>query len=137
MIEIDENTQNHVVQQVKGMSQRISETNKQSTNTEWDKFTTKMKSLGFDELNDNRKKKSEQFLFWHNFISKVFLVLRNLMCSHREGDWKLHLSAIQRTLPLVFAFDRTNYKRWLPLYFEDYLTLPKKYPSIHEFFLQF
>ena len=28
------------------------------------------------------------------------------------------------------------YKRWLPLYFEDCLSLPKKYPSIYESFLQ-
>ena len=118
LIEIDENTQNQVVQQVKSISQLISETNNQSTNTEWEKLTTKMKSLGFDEFNENRKKKSEQFLFWHNFISKVFPVLRDLTRSHREGDWKLHLSAMQEALPLVFAFDRTNYKWWLPLYFK-------------------
>ena len=54
-----------------------------------------MKSLGFDEFYENRKKKSEQFLFWHNFISKVFPVLRDLVRSHREGDWKLHFSAVQ------------------------------------------
>ena len=34
LIEIDENTQNLVVQQVKSISQLISETNNQSTNTE-------------------------------------------------------------------------------------------------------
>ena len=90
-----------------------------------------MKSLRFNEFNENIKKKSEQFLFWHNFIIKVFPVLRDLTSSHREDDWKLHISAIQEALPLVFAFDRTNYKRWLPLYFEDCLSLPKKYPSIH------
>ena len=48
----------------------------------------------------------------------------------------MHLSAVQRALPLSFAFDRTNYKRWLPLYFEDCLSLPERYPSIHENFLQ-
>ena len=136
LIEIDENTQNQVVQQVKGITQLISQTNNQSTITEREKLRSKMKSLGFDESNEDRKKKSEQFPFWHNFISKVFPVLRDLTRSHREGDWKLHLSAKQRALPLVFVFDRTNYKRWLPLYFEDCLSLPKKYPSIYESFLQ-
>ena len=136
MIKIDENIQNQAVQQVKGISQLISEINNHSTNTEWEKLTTKMKSLGFDESNENRKKKIEQCLFRHNFISKVFPVLRDLTRSLREGDWKLHLSAIQKALPLVFAFDGTSYKRWLPLYFEDSLSFPKKYPSIHESFLQ-
>ena len=105
MIERDENTQNQVLQQVKGISQLISETNNQSTNTELKKLTTKMNSLGFDKFNENRKKKNEEFLFWQNFISKVFPVLKDLTRSHREGDWKLHLSAIQEALPLVFAFD--------------------------------
>ena len=73
LIEIDENTQNQVVQQVKSISQLISKTNNQSTNTEWEKLTTKMKSLGFDEFNENRKKKSEQFLFWYNFLARLFL----------------------------------------------------------------
>ena len=141
LIEIDENTQNQVVQKVTGISQLINKTNNQSTNTEWEKLTTKMKSLGFDVFNENRKKKSEQFLFWHNFISKVFPVLRDLTRSHREGDWKLYFLVIQRALPLVFAFDRTNCKRWLPLYFEDSLSLLKNlytnlYTSIHESFLQ-
>ena len=83
LIEIDENTQNQVVQQKKGISQLISETNNQSTNTEWQKLTAKMKSLGFDKFNENRKKESEQFLFWQNFISNVFPILRDLTRSHR------------------------------------------------------
>ena len=70
-----------------------------------------------------------------NFIEKVSPVLRDLTYSHREGNWKLHLSAIQRALPLVFAVDRTNYKRWLLLYFEDCLSLPIKYPLTYESFL--
>ena len=59
LIEIDDNTQNHVVVR-QGVSQLISETNNQSTNTEWEELKTKIKSLGFDEFNENRKKKSEQ-----------------------------------------------------------------------------
>ena len=97
-----------------GISQLINKTNNQSTNTEWEKLTTKMKYLGFDVFNENGKKKSEHFLFWHNFICcfiYFFAVLRNPTRSHREGDWKLYFSAIQRALPLVFALDRTNCKR--------------------------
>ena len=42
----------------------------------------KNESLGFDVCNEKRKKKSEGFLFWHNFIRKVFPVVRDLMLSH-------------------------------------------------------
>ena len=36
---------------------------------------------------------------------------------------------------MVFAFDRTNYKRWLPVYFEDCLSLESNFPKIYERFL--
>ena len=58
LIEIDEKIQNHVAQQVKGISQLISKTNNLSTNAKWAKLTTKMKSLGFNEVNEHTKKKS-------------------------------------------------------------------------------
>ena len=95
-----------------------------------------MKSSEFEAFQTNGEKASNQFAFWNGFIKRIYPVLRDLTRSHREGNWPLHLSAVQRALPLSFAFDRTNYKRWLPLYFEDCLSLPERYPSIHENFLQ-
>ena len=58
LIEIDEKIQNQVAQQVKGTSQLISKTGNLSTNTKWEKLTTKMKSLEFNEFNEHTKKKS-------------------------------------------------------------------------------
>ena len=95
-----------------------------------------MKSSEFEAFQTNGEKASNQFAFWNGFIKRIYPVLRDLTRSHREGNWPLHLSAVKRALPLLFAFDRTNYKRWLPLYFEDCLSLPERYPSIHENFLQ-
>ena len=95
-----------------------------------------MKSSEFEVFQTNGEKASNQFTFCNRFIKRIYPVLRDLTRSHREGNWPLHLSAVKRALPLLFAFDRTNYKRWLPLYFEDCLSLPERYPSIHENFLQ-
>ena len=95
-----------------------------------------MKSSEFEAFQTNGEKASNQFAFWNGFIKRIYPVLRDLTRSHREGNWPLHLLAVQRALPLSFTFDRTNYKRWLPLYFEDCLSLPERYPSIHENFLQ-
>jgi len=63
-------------------------------------------------------------------------ILQDLTRSFREGDWKLHLSSVQRAIPLCFAFDRVNYKRWLPIYYEDCLSLPVKFPEMHDCFVK-
>ena len=49
---------------------------------------------------------------------------------------ELHLLVVRQALPLCFAFDRVNYKRWLPLYYEDCLALPQNFPKIYEAFLE-
>ena len=58
-----------------------------------------------------------------------------LNISPREGDWNLHFSAVQRSIPLFFAFDRVNYKRWFPLSSEDCIALKDKFPTICESFM--
>ena len=96
----------------------------------------KVSSKEFETFQMNGTQSSSQFAFWNTFLNIIYPALRDLTRSHREGDWEMHLSAVQRALPLVFAFDRTNYKRWLPLYFEDSLALPAKFPLIHGDFLE-
>ena len=54
--------------------------------------------------------------------------------SHREGDWLLHVSALQHAFPLFFCYNRTNYARWGSLYYKDCSKLPKTFPEIYEEF---
>ena len=61
--------------------------------------------------------------------------MRDLTRSFREGNWHLHLSAVHRALALCFGFDRINYKRFLPVYYEDCLALPSKFPKLYEGFM--
>ena len=63
-------------------------------------------------------------------------MLRDLTQSFRDADWDLHLSSVDRSIDLCFAFDRINYKRWLPLYYEDCISLPGRFPKMHRSFLQ-
>ena len=70
------------------------------------------------------------------FLEEIIPVLRGLTRSHREENWKLHLSAVRRSLSLFFAFDRTNYCRWVPLYYEDCIALEKNFPAIYASFVQ-
>jgi len=78
---------------------------------------------------------NNQFRFWNVFLNDIVSVLIDLNRSHREGNWELHVSAVRRALPLFFAFNRSNYRRWTPLYFEDCLSLETKYPDIFDCFL--
>ena len=85
----------------------------------------------FSDFREQGRNCSEQFLYWDNFLSQIFPVIRDLTPSHREGYWQLYLSAIHRVLPLCFALDRMNYKGWLPLYYEDAVALKARFPNMH------
>ena len=127
-----ENGFNKANEIVKEISKMITKSKGESAITEWERLNIMMKSSEFEVFQTNVEKASDQFPFWNGFIKRIYPVLQDLTRSHREGNWPLHLSTVPCALPLSFAFDRTNYKRWLPLYFEDCLSLP----SIHENFLQ-
>ena len=90
----------------------------------------------YSKFKDDKGKESENFRYWTIFLDDLYPILRDLTQSHREGNWELHLSAVQRSLSLFFAFDRTNYRRWIPLYFEDCLNLNNDFPEIYESFLK-
>ena len=85
---------------------------------------------------DRCNKASEQFQYFSIFLERISPVLRDLTQSYCESNWELHLSAIRRGLPLCFAFDRVNYKRWLPLYYEDCLALHQTFPMFYSAFLE-
>ena len=80
------------------------------------------------------KLQSDQFKYWCLLLDEIMPILRDLTHSHREGDWKLHISAVRRALPLLFAFGRTNYSHWVPLYYEYCIALEKKFPAIYASF---
>ena len=61
--------------------------------------------------------------------------LRVLTRLFQDADWYLHLSSLSRDIDLCFSFDRISYKCWLPIYYEDCLALPKRFPEMHQSFL--
>ena len=63
-------------------------------------------------------------------------IINNLTLSFRESNWLLYLSALQRAIPLFFAFDRTNYSRWVLLYYKDCILLEEKFPDLFEGFMK-
>ena len=72
--------------------------------------------------------------FWVSYID-IAEILLDLVRASREGDWLLHLSAIQRQIPWCFAYDKQNYARYLPVYYNEMTQLPESHPEVHDHFM--
>ena len=82
---------------------------------DWKYFEEHLQSLifFFNEYIESKSSENLQFKYWNVFIQDIVSVLIDLTRPHREGNWKLHLSSIIRAIPLLFALNRTNYRRWV------------------------
>ena len=70
--------------------------------------------------------------FWISYIDMVELMLHMISAS-REGNWVLHLACARQMLPWCFAYDNTNYARYMSVYYSDMTSLPQEHPQVHEF----
>ena len=59
----------------------------------------------FDKFVEESLKESEQFKYRSIFLDELYSVLCDLTVSHRNGNWLLQLSAVERAIKLFFAFD--------------------------------
>lgn len=84
----------------------------------------------FNEYNGTTSKMGK---YWLSYIAMVSLLLRFIR-STREGNWTLHLACIRDMIPWMFAYNRTTYSRYLPVYWCDMMTLEEKHPAAHETF---
>jgi len=72
--------------------------------------------------------------FWFSFLemmNTLFIFNRSL----KIGNWELHLHATRLMLPWFFAYDRSNYSRFLTFYWAEMTNLPKTHPEIHNQFI--
>ena len=81
----------------------------------------------------DQAKKIPQFQLW-NMTLKFELLILILVRSFRQSDFKLYLSALMAISPWMFALDRTNYARWLPVHIRDMAELPNKHPHVYKEF---
>ena len=88
----------------------------------------------FALFNQRAGEKSEKFRFWNIFLDNIMPTILDVTRSFRNANWDLHLSAARRALPLLFAFGRTNYSRWTPIYYQDCLNLETHFPLLHAVF---
>lgn len=72
--------------------------------------------------------------FWMSYIDMVDIVL-GLLRGSREGDWLLHLASVRAMIPWCFAYDRLNYARYLPFYYEQMIHLEVEHPEVYLYFM--
>lgn len=95
--------------------------------------TSQTTPLQFSEWCTERAGQSVNFSYWLKTLDLqllLFLLVRSL----REGNFDLYVETMIKVMPWMFALDRTNYARWLPVHVRDMLALPKNHPSVHAAF---
>ena len=68
------------------------------------------------------------FSFWDSYIDMIMFMLRFIRAT-RIGCWDLHLLSVREMLPWMFSYDRTNYARYLTLYWCEMTILPESHPQ--------
>lgn len=84
---------------------------------------------------DDAMGERHMFRFWTYYLQAV----QNLLCfirAERLGNWPLYLDSLCAMLPVMFAYDRTHYSRWLPIYLADMLNLPDTAQEVYNQFCQ-
>lgn len=67
---------------------------------------------------------SPTFKLWDELLSNVLGPLKLFVSATRNGDWDVHQSAKAEFLPVLFAANRTNYARYLPVLLLQQRRLP-------------
>ena len=62
------------------------------------------------------------------------LLILILVRSFRQLDFRQYTAALIAITPWMFALDRTNYSRWLPVHIRDMVELPNKHPHVSKEF---
>jgi len=91
-------------------------------------------SSSFGQWRDDMEKSSVQFLYWSSVLELELLVL-SFVRSLRTSNFNLYVDYLQKLAPCFFAFDHTNYARWLPVHIRDMLTLGKTHPDVYNEFV--
>ena len=71
------------------------------------------------------------FAFWTSYLEMVEDVLLFIRAT-RDGNWSLHLAAVRALLPWMFAYNRTNYSRYLSVYWFEMNNLATTNPFVHQ-----
>ena len=91
----------NLVQQITRYEQLLKTNNPDITEiNEWNTYKNMLSQFqdALKDFKEKRSKSSEQFEYWNIFLEEIAPVLRDLIRSHLEGNWCLHLSAVSSSL---------------------------------------
>ena len=89
--------------------------------------------LEYEEWVGKRREENATFEFFSSLIDIVSLLLVFIRAT-RTSDFNLHLAVIEHMMPWYFAYDRTNYARYLPAYWTEMCNLKVTHPLAYEEF---
>ena len=69
--------------------------------------------------------------FWLSYMDIVWLIL-TLIKATKMNDLQLHLASLYSLCPILFAYDHTNYARYLPVYILTILNLNTTHPGAED-----
>jgi hypothetical protein len=75
------------------------------------------------------RKEDPTFELWSSFLDMSLLLV--FVRATRESDWSVHVAVLRLMMPWYFAYDRTNYSRYLPAYWMEMVNLPESHPSVY------
>jgi len=84
---------------------------------------------------DAAQKKKPMFKVMRQYM-RIVMEMLTFIRAVRTGDWKLHPKALELFTKNVFAHDRLNYVRMIPLYLAEMASLETSDPEIYAEFLQ-
>lgn len=93
-----------------------------------------LKAMWSQFLDHLRTSNGDLSAFWMSYVDMVEDIILGLLRASREGNWELHLNAIRALIPWDFAYDRTNYARYLPVYYAQMSALCETHPEVYEAF---
>ena len=86
-------------------------------------------SVFFDNVQAQRGTMST---FWMSYMTMVKTIL-DIIRASREGNLLLHLESVESIIPWCFAYNRTNYARYLPYYVQSMKELQTSKSEIWEY----
>ena len=85
----------------------------------------------YDEFCATQSSISPTFALWQSYVDMVSTLLHFISCT-RRSDWEGHLNTLENMTLWLFACDRVNYSRYVPVYLKEMRELEKTHPFAHE-----